>query len=76
MGAQATWLAYPEAAQLALANPWGAVERLHEAGVSLLVLRGGVIAATGPAGWFTEGNRLALRQRAAALADYLERAGS
>ena len=72
MSTAATWLAYPDPQQLPLRSAAAALARLHEAGVSLLVLDGGVIAATGPGAWFTPDNRLALRQRAAALAAHLK----
>ena len=68
-----TWLEYPHPEQIALRNAAIAVARLCDAGVSVLALEGGVIAATGPAEWFTEENRLGLRRRAVALASYLER---
>ena len=70
---RATWIAYPHPEHISLKNAAIAVSRLHDAGVSVLALEGGVIAATGPAEWFTEENRLGLRRRAVALASYLER---
>jgi hypothetical protein len=71
MTALETWLAYPTARQAKPVDPGTLIEALAEAGIGLLHLAGDVIAATGPAEWFTPDNRIELRRRAVALATYL-----
>lgn len=67
-----TWLFYPDTKHLPQKKPAEIVENLQIVGVSLMTLSKGVLAATGPAEYFTSENRLRLRLQVRDIHKYLE----
>jgi hypothetical protein len=70
-----TWVFYADPEQIPVPKPGAMLAALSAAGVRVVPLDGGVLAAFGPASWFAgpggDRNRLELRRRVRALAEHL-----